>query len=91
MSTAEGPMRVRAAFLVFQRETGEWEATPNIDSPLMPDRPATVLEMKHGCGDVISDINSSEISAMVVQQFMAVTARLNEQARSQAARESLKV
>lgn len=83
-------MPVATAFLVFKRASGEWEATPNIDSPVMPDHPATVLEMKTGCAEVHSDIRTSEISAMVVQQMMAVTAAISEQAKSQAIREKLK-
>lgn len=85
------PLQVATAFLVFKRPTGEWEATPNIDSPVMPEHPASVLEMKSGCAEVHSDIRTSEISAMVVQQMMAVTARISEQAKSQAIREQLKI
>ncbi|MFE6745901.1 hypothetical protein ACFVGM_08630 [Kitasatospora purpeofusca] len=89
--TDDGPLRVRSAFLVFQRENGAWEATPNIDAPLMPEHPASVPEMKHGCFEVLGDIQTSEASAAVVQQMMAITARLNEQASTQALREKLKI
>lgn len=91
MTTASAPTKVHTAFLVFQRETGAWEATPNLDAPLMPTRPATVAEMKFGCSEVLSDIDASHVSTMVVQQMMAVTASLNEQARAQALRDKLKV
>lgn len=91
MTTPEAPLKVRTAFLVVQHENGEWQGVPNIDAPLIPERPATVAEMKFGCSEVVSDITASGVSAMVVQQFMAVTAQLNEQARTQAVREKLKV
>ncbi len=82
---------VRTAFLVYQHPNGSWEATSAFDLPLVPEHQATVLEMKAGCAEVHSDIRTSEISAMVVQQMMAVTAQLSEQAKSQAVREKLKI
>lgn len=90
-TTTGGIRAVRTAFLVVQGEDGEWQAMPDINAPIKPDRQPTVIEMKTGCAEVVSDIEASKTSQMVVAQMMQITQQLQEQARAQDLQSRLKL
>ncbi|MFI9271824.1 hypothetical protein ACIGXM_14055 [Kitasatospora sp. NPDC052896] len=89
----EAPRKVTTAFLILQTEQGEWEATPDLDMPLQPSRPASVSDMKHGAAEVVSDIEASKIAAMAaqltIQQQMQMAASIRNRAEEQAIRSKL--
>jgi hypothetical protein len=90
-STADGPLQVRTAFLVVQHENGEWEAVADLDKPVTPEHPASVIEMKFGASEVVSDIEASKLAAITAHQLMAMTAQMQQAAQNQSLADRLKI
>jgi hypothetical protein len=86
----DAPKHVATAFLVVLTENG-WEATPDLDFPIRPERSATVPEMKFACQEVVEDIIASKTAAMILQQQMAMTQMMRQQAENQSIRDKLKI
>ncbi|MFF8283388.1 hypothetical protein ACF06W_11770 [Streptomyces albus] len=84
-------LSVRTAFLVVQHENGEWEAVTDIRRPITPTRPPSVIEMKFGCSEVVSDIEASKQAAITAHQLMAVTAQMQQAAENQTIADRLKL
>ncbi|MFD9815079.1 hypothetical protein [Streptomyces sp. NPDC059080] len=88
---ATGPLKVRTAFMVVQHENGEWEAIGDIDKPVTPEHPTSVIEMKFGCSEVVSDIEASKLAAITAHQLMAMTAQMQQAAQNQSLADRLKI
>lgn len=58
--SAEDALNVRTAFLVVQHDNGEWEAVADVDKPVKPEHAPSVLEIKFGASEVVSDIDASK-------------------------------
>ncbi|MFF7676643.1 hypothetical protein [Actinacidiphila glaucinigra] len=84
-------LRVRTAFLVVQHENGEWEAVADIGKQVTPDHAPTVIEMKFGASEVVSDIEASKQAAITAHQLMAMTAQLQQAAAHQSLADKLKL
>ncbi|MGW1261132.1 hypothetical protein ACWD7Y_04125 [Streptomyces drozdowiczii] len=88
---AEDALAVRTAFLVVQHGNGEWEAVTDIDKPVKPEHAPTVIEMKFGCSEVVSDIEASKQAAITAHQLMAMTAQMQQAAQNQSLADRLKI
>ncbi|MEV5265243.1 hypothetical protein [Streptomyces werraensis] len=86
-----GALNVRTAFLVVQHENGEWEAVSDLSKPVTAERAPTVLEMKFGASEVVSDIEASKQAAITAHQLMAMTAQMQQAAQHQALADRLKI
>jgi hypothetical protein len=84
------PRKVRTAFLVFQNEQLEWEATPFYRLPLEIEHSATVAEMRYGAAEVASDIEASKVAAMAAQLVIQQQMQMAMAARSQAADQAIR-
>ncbi|MFH9731930.1 hypothetical protein [Streptomyces sp. NPDC017260] len=84
-------LKVRTAFLVVQHENGEWEAMTDITQPVAPEHPVTVIEMKFGATEVVSDIEASKQAAITAHQLMAMTAQMQQAAQHQSLADKLKL
>lgn len=82
---------VRTAFLVVQHDNGEWEALADIDKPVKPEHPASVIEMKFGASEVVSDIEASKLAAITAHQLMAMTAQMQQAAQNKSLADQLKL
>jgi hypothetical protein len=85
------PLKVRTAFVVVQHENGEWEALSDLSQAVTPEHTATVIEMKFGASEVVSDIEASKLAAITAHQLMAMTAQMQQQAAHQALADQLKI
>ncbi|MET8342405.1 hypothetical protein [Streptomyces microflavus] len=92
-STPNGPdgtLQARTAFLVVQHKNGEWEALTDYVKPVTVEHTASVIEMKFGAGEVVSDIEASKQAAITAHQLMAMTAQMQQAAQNQSLVDSLK-
>ncbi|MFD3563924.1 hypothetical protein ACFWVU_30315 [Streptomyces sp. NPDC058686] len=80
---AEDALTVRTAFLVVQHDNGEWEAVADIDKPIKAEHAPSVIDMKFGASEVVSDIEASKLAAITAHQLMAMTAQMQQAAQSQ--------
>ncbi|MFC9505348.1 hypothetical protein [Streptomyces sp. NPDC057002] len=87
----DGTLQVRTAFMVVQHTNGEWEALPDFSKPVTAEHTATVLEMKFGASEVVSDIEASKQSAITAHQLMAMTAQMQQAAQHQSLADRLKL
>ncbi|WP_329272076.1 hypothetical protein [Streptomyces sp. NBC_01451] len=87
----DGTLQVRTAFLVVQHENGEWEAMTDFGTPITAEHPATVIEMKFGASEVVSDIEASKQAAITAHQLMAVTAQMQQAASHRSLADQLKL
>lgn len=90
-TTPAGALQVRTAFLVVQHTNGEWEAVSDLSKPIAAEHAPTVLEMKFGASEVVSDIEASKQAAITAHQLMAVTAQMQQAAQHQALADRLKI
>ena len=86
-----GSLKVRTAFMVVQHENGEWEALSDISKPVTAEHPASVIEMKFGSSEVVSDIEVSKQAAITAHQLMAMTAQMQQAAQNKSLLDSLKL
>ncbi|MET9360326.1 hypothetical protein ABZX93_05405 [Streptomyces sp. NPDC006632] len=86
-----GSLKVRTAFMVVQHENGEWEALSDISKPVTAEHPASVIEMKFGSSEVVSDIEASKQAAITAHQLMAMTAQMQQAAQNKSLLDSLKL
>ncbi|MFF1693186.1 hypothetical protein ACFVXC_06090 [Streptomyces sp. NPDC058257] len=84
-------LNVRTAFLVVQHDNGEWEAVSDIDKPVKPEHAPSVIEMKFGCSEVVSDIEASKLAAITAHQLMAMTAQMQQAAQNKSLADQLKL
>lgn len=84
-------LAVKTAFLVVQHENGEWEAITNPTLKVKPEHSPTVIEMKHGASEVVSDIEASKIAAITAHQLMAMTQMAQQQQQMQSLASKLKI
>ncbi|UXX94057.1 hypothetical protein N7U49_21890 [Streptomyces sp. AD2-2] len=84
-------LKVRTAFMVVQHENGEWEAISDLSKSVTAEHPASVLEMKFGSSEVVSDIEASKQAAITAHQLMAVTAQMQQAAQHQSLADRLKL
>ncbi|WP_328749243.1 MULTISPECIES: hypothetical protein [unclassified Streptomyces] len=87
----DGTLQVRTAFMVVQHTNGEWEALSDFGKPITAERSATVLEMKFGASEVVSDIEASKQAAITAHQLMAMTAQMQQAAQHQSLADKLKL
>ena len=87
----DGTLQVRTAFLVVQHTNGEWEALSDFGKPVTAEHPASVLEMKFGASEVVSDIEASKQAAITAHQLMAMTAQMQQAAAHQSLADRLKI
>ncbi|WP_274032450.1 hypothetical protein [Streptomyces sp. MMBL 11-1] len=85
------PLQVRTAFMVVQHTNGEWEALTDLSKPVEAEHPATVIEMKFGASEVVSDIEASKQSAITAHQLMAMTTQMQQAAAHEALAGQLKL
>jgi len=90
---ADATRSVQTAFVVVQHTNGEWEALTdlNLVDHLVVDRAPSVIEMKFGASEVVSDIEASKLAAITAHQLMAVTAQMQQAAQHQALADRLKL
>lgn len=86
-----GSLKVRTAFMVVQHENGEWEALSDISKPVTAEHPPSVIEMKFGSSEVVSDIEASKQAAITAHQLMAMTAQMQQAAQNKSLLDSLKL
>lgn len=86
-----GSLKVRTAFMVVQHENGEWEAVSDVSKPVTAEHPPSVIEMKFGCAEVVSDIEASKLAAITAHQLMAMTAQMQQAAQHQSLVDRLKL
>ncbi|WP_167503122.1 hypothetical protein [Streptomyces malaysiensis] len=86
-----GTLKVRTAFWIVQHENGEWEAMSDLNTPVTAEHSATVLEMKFGASEVVSDIEASKLAAITAHQLMAVTAQMQQAAANKSLADQLKI
>lgn len=89
--TPDGALNARTAFLIVQHDNGEWEAMSDITKPVTTDHDASVLEMKWGASEVVSDIEASKQAAITAHQLMAVTAQMQQATQNQSLADKLKL
>ena len=84
---------VQTAFVVVQHADGEWEALTDLSlvERLVVDHTASVIEMKFGASEVVSDIEASKQAAITAHQLMAVTAQMQQQAAHRSLADQLKL
>ncbi|MGW3153658.1 hypothetical protein [Streptomyces sp. NPDC001089] len=87
----DGTLKVRTAFLVVQHENGEWEALTDFTKPVTAEHAPTVIEMKFGAAEVVSDIEASKQAAITAHQLMAMTAQMQQAAQHQSLADRLKL
>jgi hypothetical protein len=87
----DGTLQVKTAFLVVQHDNGEWEALTDFGKPITAEHTASVIEMKFGASEVVSDIEASKQSAITAHQLMAVTAQMQQAAQHQSLADRLKL
>lgn len=85
------PLAVRTAFMIVQHQNGEWEALADVDKPVAADHPASVIEMKFGAAEVVSDIEASKLAAITAHQLMAMTAQMQQAAQNKSLADQLKL
>ncbi|MGW3860243.1 hypothetical protein ACWEDZ_01990 [Streptomyces sp. NPDC005047] len=90
-SGPDGTLQVRTAFMVVQHGNGEWEALTDISKPVTVERAPSVIEMKFGASEVVSDIEASKLAAITAHQLMAVTAQMQQQVAHQSLADKLKL
>ncbi|MFJ3271063.1 hypothetical protein [Streptomyces sp. NPDC086776] len=86
-----GSLKARTAFVIVQHENGEWEAINDLSKPVTAEHPASVLEMKFGASEVVSDIEASKLAAITAHQLMAMTAQMQQAAQNKSLADSLKL
>ncbi|MEV6310042.1 hypothetical protein AB0M10_15760 [Streptomyces sp. NPDC051840] len=84
-------LSVRTAFLVVQHENGEWEALSDLTKTVEAEHPASVMEMKFGAAEVVSDIEASKAAAITAHQLMAMTAQMQQTAQNKNLADQLKL
>lgn len=77
------PIEVECAFRVIFRPGGIVQASPDIDTPLIPAREATVEDMEMGCHKVGSDIQAQKIAQVTQMQMMQMASAAQQQQESQ--------
>lgn len=87
----DGTLQVRTAFMVVQHQNGEWEALSDFSKPVTAEHTPTVLEMKFGASEVVSDIEASKQAAITAHQLMAMTAQMQQQLAHQSLADKLKL
>lgn len=87
----DGTLQVKTAFLVVQHANGEWEALTDFTKPVTTEHTATVIEMKFGASEVVSDIEASKQAAITAHQLMAMTAQMQQAAQHQSLADRLKL
>ena len=90
-SGPDGTLQVKTAFLVVQHTNGDWEAMTDFGKPVTVEHPTSVIEMKFGCSEVVSDIEASKQAAITAHQLMATTAQMQQAAQHQALADRLKI
>lgn len=91
LETPDAPLQVRTAFMVVQHANGEWEALTDISKPVEAEHAPSVIEMKFGASEVVSDIEASKQSAITAHQLMAMTSQMQQSAAHQALAGQLKL
>ncbi|MGW2937159.1 hypothetical protein ACWGQ5_49295 [Streptomyces sp. NPDC055722] len=87
----DGTLQVRTAFMIVQHTNGEWEAVTDFGKPVTAEHTASVIEMKFGASEVVSDIEASKQAAITAHQLMAMTAQMQQAAQHQALADKLKL
>ncbi|MFJ4739021.1 hypothetical protein [Streptomyces sp. NPDC088775] len=84
-------LKARTAFMIVQHENGEWEAISDLSKSVTAEHPASVLDMKFGASEVVSDIEASKQAAITAHQLMAMTAQMQQAAQNKSLADSLKL
>ncbi|NIY68004.1 hypothetical protein SMALB_6082 [Streptomyces malaysiensis] len=63
----------------------------DLNTPVTAEHSATVLEMKFGASEVVSDIEASKLAAITAHQLMAVTAQMQQAAANKSLADQLKI
>lgn len=87
----DGTLQAKTAFLVVQHTNGEWEALSDFAKPVTTEHAASVLDMKFGASEVVSDIEASKQAAITAHQLMAVTAQMQQAAQHRSLADQLKI
>ncbi|MFC4498583.1 MULTISPECIES: hypothetical protein [Streptomyces] len=87
----DGTLQARTAFLVVQHKNGEWEAITDFFKPVTVEHTASVIEMKFGASEVVSDIEASKQAAITAHQLMAMTAQMQQAAANKSLADQLKL
>lgn len=90
-ASAPDAREVRTAFIVVQHTNGEWEAIADLSIAIKPERAPSVLEMKFGASEVVSDIEASKLAAITAHQLMAVTAQMQQAQANKSLADQLKI
>lgn len=77
--------------MIVQHENGDWEAIGDLSETVTAEHPASVLDMKLGASEVVSDIEASKPAAITAHQLMAMTAQMQQAARNQSLADSLRL
>lgn len=61
--------KYKAAFLMVQEQDGSWTAISDITQPFETERLANVLDIKHGCQQVLDVVTKQELADLIVGQI----------------------
>jgi len=77
--SAPEPVPVQTAFLVYLTPDGTWIGNWDINTPVVPERPAGPDDMKAGCSCVVLDAQTGEIAQQTAMTVMAMLAGAGRQ------------
>lgn len=86
-----GPIPVDTAFLVIRHQDGRIQVTPDINVPIVPDRPASTDEVTSLCHRVEADLHAQKVAGLVQAGMMQAAAAAREAADTQKLITSLKI
>ncbi|MFE5853250.1 hypothetical protein ACFQ61_08520 [Streptomyces sp. NPDC056500] len=82
---------VATAFMVVQHVNGEWEVIVDLSKHVSPGHTASVMEMRAGCSEVLSDIEASKLAAITAHQLVALTTQMQQAAANKSLADQLKL
>lgn len=72
--SAPETVEVQTAFLVYLTDEGTWVGNWDINTPIVPKRPAGPDDMKSGCACVMMDVHTGEIAQQTAMMVMGTLA-----------------
>lgn len=77
--SAPEPVEVQTAFLVYLTDEGTWVGNWDINTPIVPKRPAGPDDMKAGASCVVMDVHTGEIAQQTAMMVMGMLAGAGRQ------------
>jgi hypothetical protein len=81
---AKEDLKVKTAFMILITENGDFVLENNINAPVIPDRPATPLDIEQAVKAMADEFKSQRIAAAVVNMQMQLARQAQEAANNQA-------